>query len=75
MVKDRQQPVLRYAPAGVPNSRLNLARARTSIIESSFGCLTKDLVMNQTLYALRHLRRLARYALSRPVRLHVTVQR
>ena len=28
--------------------RLYLARARTSVIESSFGCLAMALVMNQT---------------------------
>ena len=62
-------------PRGYLNLRLILARARTSDIESSFDCLTKDLVMNRTIYALRHLRRLVRYSLSRHVGLHVIVQR
>ena len=47
-------------PRGYLNLRVFLARALTSIIKSSFGCLAKGLVTNQTMYALRHLRRLAR---------------
>ena len=48
-----------YGLHSVCNLRLYFALARTSIIESSFGCQTKAVDMDQTTCALRHLRRLA----------------
>ena len=48
---------------------------KTRNIDLGFGCLTSGVVMNQTIFALRHLRRLVCYSLSRHVRLHVTDQR
>ena len=62
-------------PRGYLNLRLHLARAGIRHIEFRFDYLTKDLVTDQTIYALRHLRRLVRYSRSRHVRLHVTDQR
>ena len=44
-------------PRGYLTLRLYLARARTNIGESSFGCLAKAVVTNRTTHALRLLRR------------------
>ena len=62
-------------PRGYLHLRLYLARVRTRNIDLSFDYLTTGVVMNQTINALRHLRRLVRYSLSRHFRLHVTDQR
>ena len=61
-------------PRGYLNLRLYLARAQTSIIESSFGSLTKALVMTKSYKSSAFYDALLAYTTGRYVRYVVAVQ-